>query len=297
MSIFQLAQKYFVCPNDGGKLESLSHALICRTCNEKFKIINENTVDLVSKNSPIIELNSSTDWYRNFYSNAKKTRIGDLPSSLQYTPFSKVKRFGFMKQALKIIQKFTKNQFVCDIGAGRGDYSLALANQASLVFHCDLDMKAINTARKEANKLRLKNIIFVRCDYFHLPFHPNSIPFITCFGSLLRGKDHDEKILEQFSRIVKKDGMLFVDFVGKERTKITHAKFQELKYTKNELSVLFDRFNLKIIKIQGLSYIIIPTVLGHLIRKLPFSIYNIIDSFSKLFFPPSRWFVVGHKTS
>lgn len=295
MSLLNRVLKYFACPNDGSELKSLSHALICKTCNEKFKIINENTFDLVSKNSPIIELDSSTDWYRNFYSYVKKTGSGDSSSSSQYTPFLKVKRLGYITQSLKIIQKFTKNQIVYDMGAGRGDYSLALANQASLVFHCDLDLKAINTARKEANNLGLKNIIFVRCDYFHLPFHSNSIPFLTCFGSLLRGKDHDEKVLEQFLRTVKKDGMLFVDFVGKERTKITHAKFHELKYTKNELSELFDRFNLKIIKIQGLSYIIIPTVLEHLIRKLPFSIYNIFDSFSKLFFPPARWFVISKK--
>lgn len=292
MTILDSVINYFACPNDGGYLMVSSHSLVCKTCNEKFKIINENTVDLISKNSPT-ELDFVTDWYRKFYFDTKKTGASNLPSSLQHTTFLEKRRIGYVIQALKIIKKFTKDQIVCDIGAGRGDYSVLLANEASLTFHCDLDMKSINTAREEANRLGLKNIVFVRCDYFHLPFRLNSIPFITCFGSLFRGKDHDVRALKQLSRTIKNDGIIFVNFLAKERNKITHGKASEFKYTKNELTKLFDKFNLKIVKIQGLSYVLIPPTMDNLIRKLPFPIYNTIDSVLKLFLPPASWFIIA----
>lgn len=278
------------CPNDYGALKIFDNKLVCKSCNAEFRIIDENTVNLVPHNEENLVTPQSKDVYSKIYFDLRNIGRPTNPRARRWGLESKSIPLGFVTKLRETILRIIDDSIICDVGAGAGDYSLVLAKKSKLVFHCDLDLEAINAAKAKAKKLNLNNIIFVISDYFSLPFHHNSLPCITCIDVLERGKEHDMKLFEQMSQKLKPKGTLIADFHSKERTKLTHASNLETRYSRNELLTIFPKFNFKIFKIKGTGYfpqIGIQSIL----------IYKICDTISKIIFPPARWLVSATKIS
>lgn len=285
MSILDIALPYLACPDDGGSLEISDSKLLCKSCKTSFRIINENTVELIAKNSFKMVSSDTVDSYSKYYSELReighptnsKTRLWGLNSTS-----------GFVDNLRKTISKIVGKKIVCDIGAGVGNYSLFLAQKSDFVFHCDLDMEALDVARQKAKKVNLKNIFFVRCDYLYLPFTSNSLPCLTCIDVLEKGREHDTKLIKQITN--KSKDLVVIDFHSKERTKLNRAPDWDRRYSKKEIIEVLNDFNLKLLKIEGMGYL--PTI-----RNFPQTIFNIGNLVSKAFFPPARWLVTACKNS
>lgn len=100
---------------------------------------------------------------------------------------------------------------LCDIAAGAGYYTLAYAHLFRIVLHCDLSMDNLNYARREARRQGIRNIFFLRVDYFALPFR-RSLDRVLCLDTLIRGEAHDSIVLAAVASSLKPAGYAVVDF-------------------------------------------------------------------------------------
>lgn len=277
---------YLVCPNDGNKLSFQEDSLSCNLCSTKFSFLNENTVELVSKNSLDIKTSDTKSSYSKYYSDLRN--IGH-PESERMRLWGLESKSGFVSSMINQIKKFTQNKIVSDIGAGVGNYSISMAENAEFVFHCDLDLESINAARKRAHENNIKNILFIRCDYLSLPFKKNSLPCVTCIDVLERGREHDSLLLCQLSNSTMNDGILITDYHSKERTKLNRASDWDRRYSKSEIVKTLQDNDQKNLHFYGM---------GHSPKAgtVSPSKYEKIEPIFKLILPPARWLVVSHKS-
>lgn len=288
VNILKSSLKYLACPKDKSELILTKDVLLCSNCNSKFKVIDGNTIDFVSTENEAKQLSDTESDYDSLYTSL----VSSGNSTEKYRRdqhFSKVPLNNYIKQYLKKLKKLIGTKIILDIGSGRGDYSLELSKNCELVFHCDLDSQSMNIAKEEAVKKNLRNILFVRCDYFSLPFKTNSLPCCLCVGNLYHGKDHDFKLITAISDLLEENGLLIMDFQSKERSKIHTSKSIAYRYSKNELENLLKDFSLTDFKIEG--NVFFPQF-RKLMNKPPFILYRICDGLCKMILPPARWLVI-----
>lgn len=288
MSVLDLALQFLACPNCSGALYHSHDALACKSCKSEFKILNENTIELVAQESFRFKTTETTEAYSE-YSDLRNIGHPINEKMRLWGWESKYGISGFVTKLRNTIIHMIQNEIICDIGAGVGNYSLHFAKKAKLVFHCDLDLEAINVASQEAKKQNLKNILFIRCDYLHLPFRSNSLSCITSIDVLEKGREHDTKLIEEISGKTIVGGLVIVDFHSKERTKLTRAPKTD-RYSKSEIIDLLNNYNLRVLTIKGIGYL--PTV-----RNFSVAAYNIGNLICRLFFPPARLLVTARKIS
>ena len=195
---------FLVCPNDGNNLEFSNDEIKCTSCLTKFPIIEENIIELVSSKSFDITTSDTESSYSKYYSDLRN--LGH-PEQEKMRLWGLESKSGFVQSMIKKIKEFTENKIVCDVGAGVGNYSISIAKHAEFVFHCDLDMESIAAAKKRAKEKQIDNILFVRSDYLSLPFKINIIPCVTCIDVLERGREHDNLLLEELSKITQHNGI------------------------------------------------------------------------------------------
>jgi len=289
LSILDSTLSYLACPNDKGILFIQDKKLVCNSCNTNFQILNENTIELIPKESfePKIQ-NETTKLYSEYYSDLKTFGHSRDSKKRLWGVKTQTVPEGFVQNLRNIISQIVGNKIVCDVGAGSGDYSLFLARKSQLVFHCDLDLEAIMFARDEAKKLNLDNILFIRSNYFSLPFRDNSLSCITCIDILLRGKEHDNKLLSEIFSKISKEGTVLFDFHSKERAQINKNLDLDGCYSKNEIKTLSTKHNFEIILFKGMGFA--PTI-----NKIPKFSYKIANSILSPFVNPARWFIAARK--
>ena len=289
MSILESALDFLACPNDGNSLSQSSDSLLCSSCGQKFKILTENILELLPQKqfTPTIH-DETTKSYDKYYTELKEMGHSSDPDKRLWGLKSKSLPAGFVRKLRDSITSAIGQEIVCDVGAGSGDYSLVLAKKSRLVFHCDLDLEAIIAASQEAKRLNLNNIVFVRCNYFSLPFADGCLPSITCIDVLLRGEEHDNKLLDQISIKLRHNGIAVLDFHSKERASVNKNLDLGGCYSNAEIKSLLARFNLSLSVIKGFGHA--PT----LPNMSDFS-YALVDKIGKVIFPPARWLTVNYK--
>ena len=288
MNLIESALSYLACPNDGNDLVYLKSDLFCNECSTKFIIMDDNFIELLPKISFQPKSKITTKMYSKYYSDLTNIGHSTENSKRLWGVASNSIPEGFFKKSRDTIMKFIDQNLVCDVGAGIGDYSFSLAKKSKIIFHCDLDLEAINYSKKIAKEQNLNNILFIRCDYMFLPFKNSSLPCITCIDVLERGEEHDNKLLEQLTLKIKSNGVCISDFHSKERRKLTHVQDFGDRYSKNELKLLFSKNNMNISEIIGMGFL--PQL-----KNMPNLIYNIGDVIGKIFLPPARWLVISIK--
>lgn len=285
MSVLEKTILFLGCPNDSKPIKIFQDKLVCEFCQNEFKIINENTIELLPSKSFKLRIeNNTTKSYSEYYSDL--LTVGHSRDSKKRLWGTKTKTIpkGFVDKLLTLVSNAVGNEIVCDIGAGSGDYSLILAKNSKYVFHCDLDLEAILFARAQAENLELNNILFIRCNYFYLPFRDDSLPFITCIDVLLRGREHDDSLIKEIFKKLQINGKALLDFHSKERIKINKSIDPDGCYSKNEIFSILSRFNFKVTFISGMGFA--PTI-----NKLPKTLYTLTNFSFKKILPPARWIV------
>lgn len=178
--------------------------LLCIKRNRLNNFINQ--IDNLSKNDNIVDFNlfdnSETEWELMW--NEIYHKQGEVQSEV----------LGTVIEAVEYFKKHDIKK-VLDLGCGMGRHSIYLAKQGFDVTACDISEKGLKVTKKKAKKAGF-NIDTVCCDMRELPFKDDVFDAVLCawvsgHGNLEDMKKHAEEML----RVVKPNGIIFVDYPSK----------------------------------------------------------------------------------
>lgn len=222
------------------------------------------------------------------------------PYDPKTTLAEKILHLSRYEYAAKIINKFQQNKkiTILDAACGLGYGSKILQTKTrSDVIGIDLDLTLVKylTKVKKNNKIK-----FLQSDIKSLPFSDQSIDYIVCFETIEHLKKTDGiKVIEEFKRVLKKDGIIIISSPNAVITKLIHKIFPKYnnpfhlhEYQPSELKELFKKNNLQIIDSRG-QYLFFPII--YLFTKYLFFL-NFLFRPSRLFpLCISRYFIVAAK--
>jgi len=109
----------------------------------------------------------------------------------------------------------SKYSEILDLGCGRGRHSITLAKRGYKVIGIDLSKKAIEKAKVEANKERLKNVEFIVRDMRNPAprLFDAIVNLFTTFGYFIDDQEN-ENIIYSAAKMLKSDGILFLDYLN-----------------------------------------------------------------------------------
>jgi ubiquinone/menaquinone biosynthesis C-methylase UbiE len=206
------------CPDDGGRLSDASGDLQCVACDRRFPVHAQNLIEILPLHRQELPASTSSE-YREGYKRAFDQKYQNSEESLAWGAEESVTRSWSLKRRRQVefvrplITEDSKlgDSTLCDIAAGAGYYTLAYAQLFRVVLHCDLSVNDLSYAHRKAQSMGIVNILFVRADYFALPFR-NSLDRVLCMDTLIRGEAHESLLLASIARSLKGDGFALVDF-------------------------------------------------------------------------------------
>lgn len=140
-------------------------------------------------------------------------------NSLQYfdsiAPNWNVIRSEYFEERLKYkILSMTniKDKIVGDLGCGTGFVSLAVANEASIVFSIDNSINMLKELSASASKKDYKNIYPIKSSLDNLAIFDESLNVVFINMALHHIKNAKKAIAEMY-RVLKKDGMVVISDV------------------------------------------------------------------------------------
>jgi len=206
------------CPDDSQRLEARPDHLSCGFCHRRFPIHDGAIVELLPSEATVLDepLPPSyrqaylTEFGRPFELNPRAIAW----SSPETLPGRLVERRR--RQAKWYVSLLTEGAslgatILCDFSAGPGYYTLDHASRFRLVIHCDLSVDSLNYARAKARSMEIRNIAFLRIDYFKPPFR-SSLDRIICCDTLIMGETHDGLLLRAIERSLRSAGLALIDF-------------------------------------------------------------------------------------
>lgn len=280
MPLSQLIQK-LQCPDTGESLLRSGNTLRSEKTGVEHRIIAENFVELLP--SKPAELSETCKWIEatNFYEHQLKKRI-DLSTEEEkawgiYSEFPEGYRH-FIDLEINSIEKLsrkTQRKVLLDLSGGCGTFTFHLAKVFDHVIHFDLYDQSLNYAWHQAQKRGLNNILFVRGDYFHLPFKMESISQIISTDAFIYYSPADDlRVLQNAINLLERDGILFADFHNKKPLR-NNQDIHE--YTKYEMKTLLAGLpNAKLGRLCGVPTSLLRGPLRNALYKLPLT-------------PPVRW--------
>ena len=110
---------------------------------------------------------------------------------------------------------FFKDKIVVDAGCGSGRFTSAIGKfGAKKIYGVDFGKSSLEFANKQKQKKNYcKNIIYKHSSILNLPFKKNSVDVVFSNGVIHHTADYN-KCIKEFSRILKKDGKLYLYVVG-----------------------------------------------------------------------------------
>ncbi|MCW6073714.1 methyltransferase domain-containing protein [Clostridium sporogenes] len=140
-------------------------------------------------------------------------------NSLQYfdsiAPNWNVIRSEYFEERLKYkILSMTniKDKIVGDLGCGTGFVSLAVANEASIVFSIDNSINMLKELSASASKKDYKNIYPIKSSLDNLAIFDESLN-VVFINMALHHIKNAKKAIEEMYRVLKKDGVVVISDV------------------------------------------------------------------------------------
>jgi SAM-dependent methyltransferase len=112
------------------------------------------------------------------------------------------------RKVLRVLNKDGKGQLL-DVGCSHGAFSFELARRGYTVVGIDVNRESVEVAQKIQGYLGLKNMVFHHMDILSSHFSEKQFDVIMMFETLEHIKE-DSKVVCEFGRILKDDGILIV---------------------------------------------------------------------------------------
>jgi len=206
------------CPDDASSLQLSGSHLSCSSGSRRFPLHADNLAEILPRRPREFSV-SVNPAYSEGYLQAFNQPYSASQTSLAWGAEESVSKSWAHKRRRQVaaVQKLITEKprhgksILCDIAAGAGYYTFAYARCFEVVIHCDLSVESLSYAWRKARELHIENIVFLRTDYFSLPF-TQSLDRIVCLDTLIRGEVHDSAVLESIVQSLKPDGSAVVDF-------------------------------------------------------------------------------------
>lgn len=280
------------CPNTHEDLSIEWRSLVNKWKSFKYKIYDGNFVELLSDMPYNVNIKSSRIKDNSFYINQinqwinLSIDVSDAWGKIENLPLWH--RF-FIKKEMELIYEQTKNKrkhIAIDISAWVWTYTFELAKQYDLVIHFDLRDKSLVYAYNKSKELWIDNILFVRWDWFNLPFQKNIADLIISIDSFIYyGIKDDIKVIDDMYSLLNDKWIIFADF-HHSKPFFHNKKIHE--YTNKEIVYLKNNVKWKDKKI--IKFCSIPTLL--LERKIFQNIEKWLGKISCFFV---RWVMIVQK--
>lgn len=105
-----------------------------------------------------------------------------------------------------------KDKVVADLGCGTGFVSLALVNEASIVFSVDNSSNMLRNLKVNASEKNYKNLYLIKSSLDNLTLFDESVDIIFINMALHHIKDA-KKAISEMHRVLKKDGSVIISDV------------------------------------------------------------------------------------
>ena len=130
--------------------------------------------------------------------------------------FNRFYQYAVSPKSYCLEKKFFKNATVLDAGCGSGKFSCAIAKfGAKKVIGLDLGKKGLEFARKQAKKTDYENKLeYIQGSLLNVPLNDKSVDIIWSNGVIHHTLGY-EKCIQEFSRIIKVGGKLFLYVNGR----------------------------------------------------------------------------------
>lgn len=244
MSLIKKYIDLFKCPNSWEDLYIKWKFLISNNWLYKYPILDSNFIEFLPEKPYKVSIESSWISDFNFYHSQIKKHI-DLSNISNYarwvTKNMSLWQSKFINYELNYIKKkisLLKNKKICiDISWWCGTHTFELASNFDLVIHFDLWDQSLNYAYHQAKQLWINNILFIRWDFFNLPFKECIADIIISIDTFIYYSiDDDIKVLKSCQNIINKTGVVMTDFHNKKplnnNKKIHEYDKKEIKYLK-----------------------------------------------------------------
>jgi ubiquinone/menaquinone biosynthesis C-methylase UbiE len=125
--------------------------------------------------------------------------------------------FSPLTQALIEEAEIIEGNRVLDVAGGAGEPSLTIADTVGptgSIMYTDVAPEMVATAKAEAQRRKLKNVVFEQCAADHMPFDSKSFDVALCrFGAMFFPDPH--AALREMLRVTKPDGVVALAVWGK----------------------------------------------------------------------------------
>ena len=158
------------------------------------------------------EINSISGWYRGDkkFFNKKYLQEWNEFISKERT----IQEVDFIKNTLKL----KKGARILDLACGHGRHAIELASRGYKIIGQDINELFLDIMLKKAKNVGVK-VQKVMSDMREIPFEDEFDAVINMFISFgyLENDREDQKVINNISKSLKKDGLFFMDFLNKEQ--------------------------------------------------------------------------------
>lgn len=180
--------KYICCPKCGSDLIEQNNFLICKKCDEKYKIQSGIPILVNLRNLPI-HLQKQIKYFEN----EDKKRIEYKLDEWQRS---------YVRKFLDNFGCNISDKIIVDSGTGSGYMAIELAKLGATVIACDLTFNNLVKLKQIAEELNIKNINFICCKAEKLPFRNRFADFFI-LNAVLEHLAEEKKTIDEISRICK----------------------------------------------------------------------------------------------
>jgi SAM-dependent methyltransferase len=246
------------CPDDGTSIEMEEGVVRCTSCGRLFSRHSDGVLELLPRNPTRLPASGVSESYRRGYDEEFRKKYPPEPGTTAWaqpesSPESWVrKRERQVRFVSSILQRPGPGEATvfCDLSAGTGYYTFSYAGKYRMVMHCDLSPGNLAYASAKAASRGLRNIAFLRIDYFNPPFRA-VLPLAICLDTLERGLAHERLLLESIGRTLAGGGTAIVDFHNVHHNPLRRAgllseNFRDNRsYSRRDVEGLFQALGLK----------------------------------------------------
>ncbi|MBU1862627.1 MAG: methyltransferase domain-containing protein [Candidatus Omnitrophica bacterium] len=212
------------CPDDGADVVVIDDGVQCSRCRRIFKVYDNDIIEMMPSTMHTRSLYNDkypavVNRYWRSYTELFNEKYRRETTGAAWGAFESITHKNKMrkKKELLIINGLmgkTKG-ILCDVSAGAGLVTIPSCKRFDIVINCDISVNNLNYVYNKAKTEMIENIVFIRCDHLNLPIKKDSIAVAVAIDTLIYGREHDVRLLNEMRRIIGSGGFSIIDISNK----------------------------------------------------------------------------------